>query len=81
MIDLPYSLMIEATTDSSFYSFHSPDLQGFTGSGTSIEDCVRRAREAMAEHVALLREQGMPVPKPNPRPQIVVENAEPVRAG
>ena len=35
---LLYSLDIEATDDPNFFSFYSPDLEGFTGSGSSIED-------------------------------------------
>ena len=33
MIDLQYSLVIEATDDPSFFGFYSPDLEGFTGVG------------------------------------------------
>ena len=40
MIDLKYSLVIEATEDANFFGFYSPDLEGFTGFGHSIEDCL-----------------------------------------
>jgi hypothetical protein len=40
VIDLKYSLVIEATNDPTFFGFYSPDLEGFTGIGHSIEDCV-----------------------------------------
>ncbi|MGH7775025.1 MAG: hypothetical protein ACREQA_22590 [Candidatus Binatia bacterium] len=40
MIDLKYSLVIEATEDLNFFGFYSPDLEGFTGIGHSIEDCL-----------------------------------------
>src|SRR5207247_433637 len=33
MIDMPYSLVIEATKDPMFFGFYSPDLRGFTGIG------------------------------------------------
>ena len=32
MLDLPYSLVIEATDEPDFFGFYSPDLEGFTGS-------------------------------------------------
>jgi len=35
MIDLKYSLVIEATDDPTFFGFYSPDLEGFTGVGHS----------------------------------------------
>ena len=78
MIDLKYSLVIEATDDPTFFGFYSPDLEGFTGVGHSVEDCLYNAKWGMEEHVALLKEQGLPVPKQNPDPKIVIQNEEPL---
>lgn len=78
MIDLKYSLVIEATEDPSFFGFYSPDLEGFTGIGHSVEDCLYKARWGIEEHVALLKEQGLPVPKENPNPQIIIQNQGPM---
>ena len=74
MLDLPYSLIIEATEDPDFFGFYSPDLQGFTGVGHSIEDCLYKARFGMADHVKTTREQGLPVPTRNPNPTVVIQN-------
>ena len=74
MIDLKYDLVIEATTDPNFFWFYSPALEGFTGVGHSIEDCLYKARWGMEEHVELLREQGMPVPETNATPTIIIRN-------
>jgi predicted RNase H-like HicB family nuclease len=74
MLELKYSLVIEATEDPSFFGFYSPDLEGFTGVGHSIEDCLYKARWGMEEHLALLAEQSLPVPEPNPNPTVVVQN-------
>src|SRR3989304_2535937 len=74
MIDLKSSLVIEATEDPSFFSFYSPGLQGFTGVGHSVEDCIYKARWGMEEHVALLKERGFPIPKPSANPTIPVRN-------
>ena len=74
MIDLKYALVIEATADPNFFGFYSPDLEGFTGVGHSIEDCVYKARWGMEEHVALLREKGLPVPAVNLNPTILIQN-------
>ena len=68
MLDLAYSLVIEATDDPNFFGFYSPDLKGFTGIGHSIEDCLYQARWGMKEHVELLEEQGLPVPPRAARP-------------
>ena len=74
MIDLKYSLVIEATADPTFFSFYSPELEGFTGVGHSVEDCLYQAKWGMEEHVALLREQGLTVPDANQNPTVVVQN-------
>ena len=75
MIDLPYSLEIEATEYPMFFGFHSPDLVGFTGIGHSVEDCRDQARRGMHEHVDLLRERGLPVPPTSPDPTVMIRNS------
>ena len=74
---MAYSLIIEATEDPTFFSFYSPNLEGFTGVGHSIEDCFYKARWDMEEHIALLKERNLPVSKPNPNPTVVIRNAKP----
>lgn len=76
MIELRYSLVIEATEDPNFFGFYSSELEGFTGIGHSIEDCLYKARWGMEEHLALLKEQNLPIPDPNPNPKVVVQNTE-----
>jgi len=78
MIDLKYSLVIEATEDPHFFGFHSPDLEGFTGVGHSVEDCLYNAKWEMEEHLALMKEQNLPIPVPNQNPRVVVQNDNPV---
>ena len=76
MIELSYSLVIEATDEPDYFGFYSPDLEGFTGIGHSVEDCLYKAKWGMREHVALLRDHGLPVPDPNPDPKITIQNAK-----
>jgi predicted RNase H-like HicB family nuclease len=80
MINLKYSLVIEATEDPNFFGFYSPDLEGFTGVGNSIEDCLYKAQWGMAEHVSLLREQGLSVPSESEDPRVTIQNARAVPA-
>jgi predicted RNase H-like HicB family nuclease len=80
MINLSYSLVIEATEDPNFFGFYSPDLEGFTGVGNSIEDSLYKARWGMDEHITLLREQGMPVPLRVGDPKVVIQNARPLES-
>jgi predicted RNase H-like HicB family nuclease len=77
MIELPYSLVIEATAAPDFFGFYSPELEGFSGVGHSVEDCLYKAKWGMKEHVELLAEQGLPVPAPNPAPVVTICNEQP----
>lgn len=77
MIDLPYSLIIEATEEPDFFGYFSPDLEGFSGVGHSVEDCLYRARWGMKGHVETLREQGLPVPSNNSRATVLIQDALP----
>jgi predicted RNase H-like HicB family nuclease len=76
MIDLPYSLTIEATEEPDYFGFFSPGLEGFAGIGHSIEDCVYKAKWGMKEHIELLKKRGLPVPPKAKSPRIVVQNEE-----
>ena len=76
MLDLKYSLVIEATEDPTFFGFFSPDLEGFTGTGHSIEDCLYQARIGMEGHVELLKERGLPIPAANPNPTVTIKNSK-----
>jgi predicted RNase H-like HicB family nuclease len=74
MIDLPYSLIIEATEEPDYFGFYSTDLEGFSGIGHSVEDCLFKARWGMRDHVELLKEKNLPVPERNTDPKIVIQN-------
>ncbi len=80
MIDLTYSLIIEATEDLDFFGLYSQELEGFTGVGHSIQDCLDKAKWGMQEHVSLLEQQGLPVPSHNPDPTVVIHNQRHVQA-
>jgi predicted RNase H-like HicB family nuclease len=74
MIELSYSLIIEATSEPDYFGFYSPDLEGFSGIGHSVEDCLFKAKWGMREHVAILKQEGLPVPPENKDPKIIVQN-------
>ena len=78
--DLKYSLVIEATEDPDFFGFYSPELEGFTGVGHSVEDCLYKAKWGMLEHISLSKENGLPVPEENQNPTVVIQNEKPVKA-
>ena len=76
MIDLPYSLVVEATNDPNFFGFYSTELEGFTGIGHSVEDCLYQARWGMKEHVELLAQRKLPIPPTNPNPTVTIQNEQ-----
>jgi predicted RNase H-like HicB family nuclease len=76
MAELPYSLVIEATDEPDYFGFYSPELEGFTGIGHSVEDCLYRVKRGMTEHVALLQERQLPVPPANPDPTVTIQNEQ-----
>jgi predicted RNase H-like HicB family nuclease len=80
MIELEYSLVIEATEEPDYFGFYSPDLEGFSGIGHSVEDCLFKAKWGMKEHVELLKRQGLPYPPKNPDPSIVIQNEKKLAA-
>lgn len=75
MIELPYSLIIEATEEPDFFTFYSLDLPGFSGVAHSIEGAIYQAKSAMAEHIAVLSELNRPVPPRTKNPTILIQNA------
>jgi predicted RNase H-like HicB family nuclease len=80
MIEIPYSLVIEATEEPDYFGFYSPDLEGFSGIGHSVEDCLFKAKWGMKEHVELLKEQGLPVPAKNLEATIIIQNEKKMMA-
>jgi len=40
MIDLPYSLVIEATAEPDYFGFYAPELEGFTGWRLRVQSAI-----------------------------------------
>jgi predicted RNase H-like HicB family nuclease len=49
--------------DESGYSAYSPDLPGVVAAGDSRHDTETLMIEAMATHIAMLQQEGLPVPE------------------
>ena len=74
MLEIDYTLIIEATNEPDYFGFYSPDLVGFTGIGYSIEDAIYQAKWGMKEHINLLKQMGLPIPAKSNNPTIVIQN-------
>lgn len=81
MLDIKYSIVIEATDDPSFFTFYSSDLAGFSGVGSSIEDCVYKAKWGIEDHIRVLREEGLPIPELSVKPVITIKNEDLAKVG
>jgi predicted RNase H-like HicB family nuclease len=58
--------------DASGCSAYSPDLPGVVAAGGTRTETEQLMREAMAEHIALLRQSGDPVPEPTEAVSVTV---------
>jgi predicted RNase H-like HicB family nuclease len=66
-----YVVVFEGS-DEDGYSAYSPDLPGVVAAGSTRQETERLMVEAMAEHIALLREAGEPVPEPSDSDSVTV---------
>jgi predicted RNase H-like HicB family nuclease len=57
-------LVIYERADDGGWGAHSPDVDGVFALGTSREQVQERMAEAVAAHLALLRDRGEPLPEP-----------------
>ena len=74
MLELPYCLVIEATDEPDYFGFYSPDLEGFTGIGHSVEDCLYQAKWGMREFLQFLAERNIPIPPRSQEPTVTIMN-------
>lgn len=58
-----YLVVIESGGETN-YAAYSPDLPGCVAVGDSVEEVERLMSEAIALHIASLRNHGEPVPEP-----------------
>lgn len=59
-----YVVVFEGDEESG-YSAYSPDLPGVVAAGESRQETEALMIGAMAAHIAILRQQGQPVPEPS----------------
>lgn len=59
-----YLIVIEGDEATNFSAW-SPDLPGCVATGATPDECEVRMQEAIAFHIAGLREHGDPVPRPS----------------
>lgn len=58
--------------EESGYSAYSPDLPGVVAAAETRSETERLMREAMAEHISMLRQAGEPVPEPADAVDVII---------
>lgn len=58
-------LVIYEQADDGGWGAHSPDVEGVFALGETRDEAESRIAEALAAHLAYLRESGRPVPEPH----------------
>jgi len=58
-----FQVVIEKEPEDEGYSAYSPTLPGCFSNGRTIEEAARGIREAIQQHVEVLREMGQTVPQ------------------
>ena len=66
-----YVVVFEGNDDEG-YSAYSPDLPGVVAAGSTRQETEQLMIEAMAEHIAVLRESGEAVPEPSDSDSVTV---------
>ena len=66
---LAYAVVVEAAPHN--YSAYVPDLPGCIATGATVEDTLRLISEALALHIASMREHGEPIPAPQTQVAVV----------
>ena len=66
-----YTIVLDPDIEDGGYTVTVPFLPGCVTQGETLEQCIERAREAIAGHIAALQETGQPVPEEIVRPQVI----------
>jgi len=66
-----YTIILEPDLEEGGFTVTVPALPGCVTQGETIEECIERAREAIAGYIESLIADGEPVPEEKERPQMV----------
>jgi len=69
-----YTIILEPDTEEGGYTVTVPALPGCITQGETIEQCIERAREAIAGYIESLEADGEPVPEETEPPQMLTIN-------
>ena len=53
------------------YAAYAPDVPGCIATGATVDEVTATLREAIAEHLEILREMGEEIPEPHSRATVI----------
>ncbi len=65
-----YTILLDPDDEEGGYTVTVPALPGIVTQGETVDECMERARKAIALHIEGLVAMGMPVPEERVRPQL-----------
>lgn len=71
-----YTVVLDRDETDQMYAVTVPALPGCVTQGARVEQALERTREAIAGHVATLRDLGEPVPVETPPPLLTAVEVE-----
>lgn len=66
-----YTIVLEPNLDEGVYTVTVPALPGCITQGASVDECIERAREAIAAWITDAQASGEPIPEETDRPQAI----------
>ena len=71
MTERRYTIVLDVDPEEGGFTVLVPALTGCITQGDSEEQCVERAKEAIAGYIESLRERGLPIPEEAQPPRLV----------
>ena len=65
-----YTILIDPDEEDGGFTVTVPALPGVVTQGETVDECIERAREAIALHIEGLLARGLPVPEERVQPQL-----------
>jgi antitoxin HicB len=66
-----YTVVLDPDADEGGYTVTVPALPGVVTQGDTVEQCIARAQEAIALHLAAMAADGEPIPEEHEKPLLL----------
>lgn len=70
-IERHYTIVLDPNPDEGIYTVTVPALPGCLTQGKTVEECIERAKEAIAGWITSAEAHGEPIPEETMHPQVI----------